>query len=117
MITTKALIALGSVGFGAVAAAGVASMQAQSRARVEVADVTAPLAPAPREARPQQIVRHSEVVKIDEVRIRAKAPPRAVAGVAPARPSGGNSLRECSDWRSLQNGPADRRVRALCPGR
>ena len=117
MITTKALIALGSVGFGAVAAAGVASMEAHSRSHVGVADSVAAPISTPREARPQRIAPHSEVVNIGEVRIHGKVSPRALAAATPARKTGSTALRECSDWRSLQNGPSDRRVRALCPGR
>jgi len=114
MIVTKAIAAIAMTGLGSLAAGTAAYFEVNPRAQTPVGThvETAPTPPRVVEVAPAPVVDRSvsEVVTIDPVVITTEhRQPKALA--RPKRPADG----PCSDWQAMTTGPADRKVRMLCP--
>jgi hypothetical protein len=115
MIATKAIAAIAMTGLGSLAAGTGAYFQANPHLSTrEVQNVQPPSPPPVAVNRaPATVVQPpiAEALTIDPVVITApeRRPPKALA--KPTRPVTG----PCSDWQAMTTGPADRKVRLLCP--
>ena len=112
MISIKALMAISLTGLGAAAMGADAYLASHHPVAARVEPVThEPLlvAMTPETPEPSPVV-EDRVVTLDPVTIYARTvTPRRVARKAPER-----VLVPCSEWRSLESGPAGHQVQRLC---
>ena len=119
MIVTKAVAAIAMTSLGSLAAGTAAYYEANPRAPTQYV----PYVPYVPKAQPPPVAEKpapapvvaaqpvSDVLAIDPVVItaRERRPPKALA--KPSR----TIVGPCSDWQAMTTGPADRKVRMLCP--
>lgn len=122
MITTvKAFIALTLTALGGAAAGTVIYLQTHP----PVPPAAPPTLPDPAMERvafrpPVQLVVPEQEIRLEPVSITAPLPPRkrAPAPIAKRKPAAEIAPTDativCSDWRELESGPENHRVRSLC---
>ena len=113
MIVTKAVAAIAMTGLGSLAAGTGAYFEANPRLPTQEIQKARPPPPVSENPAPAPVAQQpiGEAITIEPVVITApeRRPPKAL--VKPARPVTG----PCSDWQTVTTGPADRKVRLLCP--
>ncbi len=121
MITAKAFLALTLTALGGAAAGTVLYLQTHP----PVSPAAPPLLPEPAMERaayrpPVQLAVPEPEIRLEPVLIEAPLPPRKRAPAAiPKRKPAAEIAPEgativCSDWRELESGPENHRVRSLC---
>jgi hypothetical protein len=116
MFRIKAIAALALAGLGGATMGTDAYLASHHRTASEIAPhqseastpVVAATKPAPAAT--------STVVTLEPITLTSRAPARhhAAPRMAPPPPVDEQEFVPCSDWRSLETGPADRGVRTLC---
>jgi hypothetical protein len=112
MISTKVFLALALSGLGAASMGADAYLMFGKRPKIPAAQAETPRpkpTPPVAASHPPEEVNH--VVTIDTVMVYGHMHHHVATAPAAAKKSG---LVPCSDWRSLESGPAGRGVRTLC---